>query len=119
MNKDTKVFLLSPSFNVNALCADMLTEENFHSSLHVINKKTSFSMRGWEMTIEQLRLINKNAVDSGILGIDSLLVAVYRRDGHTLRLLRRDEWVPAEQHRRSLAQKIARRIINPIKNFLQ
>lgn len=93
MNKNKKVFLLSPIANVNALCADMLSEENYHSSLTLVNEKSSFSsMKGWEMTIEQLRMIHKNAVDARILGRDNLMVAAYRRDGCTLRLLKKDEW---------------------------
>lgn len=119
MNKDKKVFLLSPIANVNALCVNLLPEENYHSSLTLVNEKSRFSsMKGWEMTIEQVRMIHKNAVDAGILGRENLMIAAYRRDGCTLRLLKKDEWILAEQHKRSLARKIAHKISNPIRNFL-
>lgn len=102
-----KLFILDSSPDITSLCTSMLEEENFHSSLTVVeSNKSKKTYSGWEVTLEQLTTLHRAIRDKGISLKDFRVAMCRTTTRETLRMAQKEEYIPGYQSQNNRPERL-------------
>lgn len=113
-----KLFILNPSADINSLCASMLSEECFHTSLTVVQSdKSKKSYFAWEVTRLELQTLLRSFNEKGI-SQKHVRIAIFRtRTSESLRIAQKKEYLLGYQSQNKRPERL-KKIIAERKNKL-